>query len=285
MNAQRLAQPGRPFEPFDDPGHLPLKRELRSEEESNRAGSDEQRVLHGSSLKVTVTVCLTVTVMFRKRIGCRVTQACEAEGEMPGLRERKKAQTRQEIVDAALALFEEKGFEETTIDDVAAAAQVSPRTVFRYFTSKEDLVFNGQDEELRQVAALTREVAPSADPIGAILRATRQVLESSPATSEQLVRSHRLVAKTPALRAFQGRIFQQVEELILGALAPAHATREELLRVRMLAAVYVAATNVATSSWIERGAKGQPIAELELVETLLRRAFPEPFPAARSKRR
>jgi len=203
---------------------------------------------------------------------------------MTGLRARKKARTRDEIVEAALALFEQKGFDATTIDDVAAAAEVSPRTVFRYFTSKEDLVFLGQDEENRQVASLVKSAPRNLNPIDAVMQATRAVLLAPQATPEQLVRSQRLVQRTPSLRAYKGKLLRKIEELVASALVPAHGTKHEVLRGRMLAAVYLGALDVAMSSWIDDGAKGTPEAELEMVEALLRRAFPDGPARARRRR-
>ncbi|WP_224369520.1 TetR/AcrR family transcriptional regulator [Hyalangium versicolor] len=204
---------------------------------------------------------------------------------MTGLRERKKARTRQEIVEAALELFEKKGFDETTIDDVAAAAEVSPRTIFRYFATKEDLVFLGQEEENRQIALLLKEVAKSADPIEELMRATRTVLLAPSATPEQFVRCQRLIERTPSLRAYQGRLFRKIEELVSSALLPARGSKHDVLHARLLAAVYLAALNVVMSSWIESGAKGVPTAELDMAEALLRRAFPRTASQAPEGRR
>lgn len=71
----------------------------------------------------------------------------------PGLRELKKAQTRQAIIEAAARLFAERGFEATTIEEVAAAAQVTKKTVFNHFSTKEDLALDRAEDYRRQLLA------------------------------------------------------------------------------------------------------------------------------------
>jgi AcrR family transcriptional regulator len=76
---------------------------------------------------------------------------------MTGLRERKKMQTRQEIAAAAARLFDERGFDNVTVEEVAEAAGVSKKTVFNYFATKEDLVFNRSEEREAGLIAAVRD--------------------------------------------------------------------------------------------------------------------------------
>ncbi|MEU8798916.1 TetR family transcriptional regulator [Spirillospora sp. NPDC048819] len=93
------------------------------------------------------------------------------------LRERKKRRTRQAIANAALRLFAERGYEETTIADIAAAADVAPRTFFSYFPSKEDVVFAEIDDRLAEVSEQLRRT-PGETPMQTIRRSVMDVLEA-----------------------------------------------------------------------------------------------------------
>ncbi len=122
------------------------------------------------------------------------------EGHGPGLRELKKARTRTEIQRQALRLFRRQGYPATTVEQIAAAAEVSQSTFFRYFPSKEDLVlWDGYDP--RFLAAL-REQPPELSPLSALRGATRSVFGRMTPEERALERDRgRLINTVPELRA------------------------------------------------------------------------------------
>jgi AcrR family transcriptional regulator len=102
----------------------------------------------------------------------------EADPPRPGLRERKKAKTRTAIQEHALRMFRERGYEATTVDEIAEAAEVSPSTFFRYFPTKEDVVLY---DALDPVLLEAFEAQPAdLSPIGALRAAMREALGEAP---------------------------------------------------------------------------------------------------------
>jgi AcrR family transcriptional regulator len=123
-------------------------------------------------------------------------------GEQPtaGLRERKKARTRTAIQAAALSLFERQGYHATTVDQIAALAEVSPATFFRYFPTKEDVVLHDRYDPLLIADFLARP--PELSPITALRRTMRSVLGGLPADEFARERQRAmLIISVPELRA------------------------------------------------------------------------------------
>lgn len=119
-----------------------------------------------------------------------------------GLRERKKRQTRRALADAALRLFAEQGYEQTTIAQIAAAAEVSPRTFFSYFPTKEDVLFGDTDERIDLVREAIADTPPGSSATDVLHDAITRIFASPTgmfgADRATLVR---LVLEHPELRA------------------------------------------------------------------------------------
>ncbi|MFI7223776.1 TetR/AcrR family transcriptional regulator [Nonomuraea angiospora] len=122
-----------------------------------------------------------------------------------GLRERKKQRTRRALIEAALRLFDEKGFDETTLAEIAAEADVSTRTFFSYFASKEDVVFYDSARKMELAAAALAGRAPGEAPGDVLLRIVEESLTwlttYEELTFEDAELRIRLVLKEPTLRA------------------------------------------------------------------------------------
>ncbi|PRY23436.1 TetR family transcriptional regulator [Pseudosporangium ferrugineum] len=121
-------------------------------------------------------------------------------GGTDGLRERKKRRTREALIDAAHTLFCEKGFEATTIDEIAEAVEVSPRTFFRYFTSKEDVALSLADE---QITAVLEAFAgqPAGLPVLTAMRAAAVGVVRAYEAEARFGSLQRLISVSPALAA------------------------------------------------------------------------------------
>ena len=117
---------------------------------------------------------------------------------METLREKKKHRTRSRLAEAALDLFEEKGFDATTLEEVAAAAEVSPRTLFRYFPTKRDLIFGEAQSYLARLLDRVRERPATEAPLLAL---TEAFVEFAPSIEreELLVRRMELARANPTL--------------------------------------------------------------------------------------
>jgi AcrR family transcriptional regulator len=118
------------------------------------------------------------------------------DARRPGLRERKKQQTRETIERVALELFAERGYDETTLAEIAEAADVSPRTIFSYFQSKEDILFCGESGYIEKVQVALRERPAGTTTVDAL----REFISSMPPPDEQAMLRKRVVAASPELQ-------------------------------------------------------------------------------------
>jgi len=156
----------------------------------------------------------------------------------PGLRERKKAKTRASIQAHALRLFAEQGYQATTVEQIADAAEVSPSTFFRYFPTKEDVVLYDQFDPQLIEAFLAQPAELS--PVAAVRRAMRLVFELAPSeeTARELQR-HELARTVPELRARMLDGFVSGLELFSDALAKRTGRPTDDIVVRTLAGAII----------------------------------------------
>jgi AcrR family transcriptional regulator len=165
-----------------------------------------------------------------------------------GLRERKKERTRAELTDAAFRLFAERGFDETTIEDIVEQVEVSPRTFFRYFDSKEDVVIGFFDDmglELRAMLAARPADEPPFVALGAALGSLIDLYEEQ---ADRVIAAKRLARETPAIRARLLDKHARWENWVTAELCERAGTEDEQ-RSRLIAAVGLAAYGTAVNSW------------------------------------
>lgn len=188
-----------------------------------------------------------------------------------GLRERKKAKTRDALVRSALRQFDERGFDHVTVDDIAGDCDVSPRTFFRYFGSKEDVLFGDSDERCQHLLTTVAAQPDDVPLVVALQAAVRTVAADYEEQREAILLRHRIISATPALRdRTVERQHTWATELIDEVRRSSRADRMSELDLRLTVAATTTALQVATDLWVEDGGHGDLQALLTSVLDRLR---------------
>ena len=174
-----------------------------------------------------------------------------------GLRERKKLKTREALEEAALELFAKQGFDGTTIEEIVEACDVSPRTFFRYFPTKEALLLSDADEKCQLLVTGLLERPAGESPLRSIRESLVENLASLEHDRPRMLLQSRIMAETPGLRTYKIERQQSWEEAIFQALqtreaaapGPGHSTFE----LRLVASTAIAALRAAVETWLEDG--------------------------------
>lgn len=170
------------------------------------------------------------------------------------MRERKKAQTRDALIDAGIQLFAEHGFAAVTVADIAAAVDVSPRTFHRYFPDKVELLF-AQDDELLDIVGRTLHEQPGgADPITTVRAVLAAITERLAGQHAELVIRERLLNQATVLRDRNLAKRAATEHLMAQHLAASLGVAlDEDVRPRWWAGVAFATFTAGYQTWLAQG--------------------------------
>ncbi|MBC9724794.1 TetR family transcriptional regulator [Streptomyces sp. TRM68367] len=175
-----------------------------------------------------------------------------------------KPPMRDALVAAAFRLFLERGYEQTTVDDIVALAGVGRRSFFRYFPSKEDVVFPDHERCLADMTAFLAASGGEHEPVQRVCDAARLVLRMYAENPSFSVQRYRLTKKVPGLRAYELSVVWRYERALAEYLRGCFAGRRDgTLQADVIAAAVVAAHNNALRSWLRSDGKDDASAAVD----------------------
>jgi AcrR family transcriptional regulator len=168
-----------------------------------------------------------------------------------GLRERKKQKTKRAVMDIALRLFAEKGFDATTVEEICAEAEISPSTFFRYFPTKEAAAFPDEEERIAVVEECLRE-RPEGEPLHATIRRSALLLVDHDLEAKGDFQARvELMAREPAILAYATRTQNEAAEIFTRILAEQLGVDPHTdLRPRLVVSAAFAAVGAAWTAWV-----------------------------------
>ncbi|MEV7013031.1 helix-turn-helix domain-containing protein [Streptosporangium sp. NPDC051022] len=185
-------------------------------------------------------------------------------GEVPGLRERKKLRTRRALIAGAVRLFLEKGYEQTTVSEIAAAAEVSTRTFFSYFASKEEVLLYNARESLDRVLRTVAERRSGEGPADLLTRAVGTVFEVIAGDAElgrEITSVNHLIMTVPSLRAHALLLLFDTQRELAEALHRACPDELDLVEAAAAVGAVMGATKLAGYISLGRGDPSEEVVE------------------------
>ncbi|MFE3454344.1 TetR/AcrR family transcriptional regulator [Nonomuraea sp. NPDC059194] len=176
--------------------------------------------------------------------------------ESPGLRERKKQRTRQALIEAAVRLFEEKGYENVTVAEIAEAADVSTRTFFLHFQAKEDVLFANADVRIDLALRVIAERRPGEGFPQVLVRAMDRMIANSwdgDLTSGLAALRVRLAGSSPVLQARMLQRYVAAQDEVARALHEAYPDGLDPIAAAALVGALVGAVSAAALAALRRG--------------------------------
>jgi AcrR family transcriptional regulator len=193
-------------------------------------------------------------------------------GRPLSLRQRKRERTRTDLIAAALELFERQGYDATTIDEIAAAAEVSPRTFFRYFATKEEVALG--DDLGQGIVDLIAARPADEPPLESVRRVVSDALALVPDDDrEALLARLKIVYRTPSLRARRWEYQLEMGRLSGALLAERRGLPPDDLGSRVTASAAFTAIEVAMDHWQQHDGREDLLAVLDAAVDQLGRAF------------
>ncbi len=178
------------------------------------------------------------------------------------LRERKKRLAQATIEETALRLFQQQGYEQTSIQDIADAVMMSSRTFFRYFASKEEVLLGPMHAIQNEGLRFLQRVVPTASPQAA-LRATVEYLASQYQQQRvSFLTRYQVVMQIPSIASFYLYALMETEPALCDALCSHLEVTTNRQEIRLLVAIYMAALRVALEEWLEQEAQGDLVSLL-----------------------
>lgn len=188
--------------------------------------------------------------------------------EKLGLRERKKLKTRRSIQQHALRLIHEQGYDATTVEQIAEAAEVSPSTFFRYFPTKEDTILTDEYDPL--IMESLRAQPPDLSPVTAVRNTLHEIVGGMLSDDRQRILDRsRLLRSVSSLRSRQWDQMRETQDLMVGALAERLGRSAADLELRSFVAAVLAVWETTVIAWVEDDGRGDLLAMLDQGITFL----------------